>query len=303
MAGVRGVQSVLEGRQRAKPETADAGRLNERPSASLKTDACVQTAPASKSKRAASKTKPAAAPPAEHSFCEAPCLPAKTQEPPHYYGHRERLRERFRTGGPEALPDYELMELLLFRAIPRRDTKPLAKEILKKFGTFAEAISADWERLAEVEGLGRSAIFEIKLLQAAALRLTRGNAMQRPVLNAWSTVIEHCKAAMAYEKREQFRVLFLDHHHHLIGEEVQSRGTVNHTPVYVREVVKRALELSATGVVLVHNHPSGNPDPSAADIDMTKKIERGLKAVEIALYDHFIIGKNGHASLKAQGYF
>jgi DNA repair protein RadC len=234
---------------------------------------------------------------AKNGFQEAPAAL------PHYYGHRERLRDRFREGGADALPDYELMELLLFRAIPRRDTKPLAKDILKKFGSFAEAISAPWERLTEVQGLGPAAIFEIKLAQAAALRLTRGNMMKRPLVGTWSQVIEHCKAAMACETREQFRILFLDNRNRLIADEVQGRGTVNHTPVYVREVVKRSLELSAIGIVLVHNHPSGDPMPSRADIEMTKEIEKALKPVGVIVHDHIIIGKDGHASLKSQGYF
>ena len=191
---------------------------------------------------------------------------------PHYLGHRERLRRRFRDAGADALPDYELLELILFRAVPRRDTKPLAKAILAQFGTFAEALNAPEERLKEVPGLGEAAITEIKLVRAAALRLVRGEVLERPVLASWSQVLDYCRASMGFEAKEQFRILFLDKRNQIIADEVQQKGTVDHTPVYVREVVKRALELSATAIVLVHNHPSGDPTPSRADIEMTKQI-------------------------------
>ena len=180
---------------------------------------------------------------------------------PHYLGHRERLRRRFREAGADALPDYELLELILFRAVPRRDTKPLAKAILAQFGTFAEALNAPEERLKEVPGLGEAAITEIKLVRAAALRLVRGEVLERPVLASWSQVLDYCRASMGFEAKEQFRILFLDKRNQIIADEVQQKGTVDHTPVYVREVVKRALELSATEIVLVHNHASGDPTP------------------------------------------
>ena len=176
---------------------------------------------------------------------------------PHYLGHRERLRKRFRDAGADALPDYELLELILFRAVPRRDTKPLAKAILARFGTFAEAMNAPDELLREVPGLGQAAITEIKLIRAAALRLVRGEVLERPVLGSWTQVLDYCRASMGFEPKEQFRILFLDKRNQIIADEVQQKGTVDHTPVYVREVVKRALELSATAIVLVHNHPSG----------------------------------------------
>jgi len=220
---------------------------------------------------------------------------------PHYLGHRERLRKRFRDAGADALPDYELIELVLFRAVPRRDTKPLAKAILARFGTFAEAMNAPDELLKEVPGLGEAAITEIKLVRAAALRLMRGEVLERPVLASWSQVLDYCRASMGFEPREQFRILFLDKRNQIIADEVQQEGTVDHTPVYVREVVKRALELSSTAIVLVHNHPSGDPTPSRADIEMTKQIVQAAKNLGIVVHDHIIVGKQGHASFRGLG--
>jgi DNA repair protein RadC len=220
---------------------------------------------------------------------------------PHQSGHRERLRERFLKGGADALPDYELMELILFRAIPRRDIKPLAKAVIATFGSFAEAISASEERLAEVPGLGAAAITEIRLVRAAALRFMSGEVRKRSLLSSWDKVLGYCRAAMAFEKREQFRVLFLDKRHRLLADEVQGHGTVDHTPVYVREVVRRALELSASAIILVHNHPSGDPTPSRADIDMTKEIVAAAEKLDIAVHDHLIVGRDGHISLKSAG--
>jgi len=220
------------------------------------------------------------------------------QESPHYHGHRERLRARFREAGEEALADYELVELVLFRALPRRDVKPLSKALMTRFGSFAEVVSASPARLAEVEGLGEAAITELKLVQAAAHRLARGELKRRPVLSSWSAVIDYCRAAMAFADREQFRVLFLDKRNQLIADELQQTGTVDHTPVYPREVVKRALELSATALLLVHNHPSGDPTPLRADIQMTKSIIDVARPLGIEVHDHIIVGKEGHASLK-----
>ena len=182
---------------------------------------------------------------------------------PHYLGHRERLRRRFREAGADAPHDYELLEMILFRAVPRRDTKPLAKAILAHFGSFAEALNAPEERFKEVPGLGEAAITEIKLVRAAALRLMRGEVLERPVLASWRQVIDYCRASMGFEAKEQFRILFLDKRNQIIADEVQQKGTVDHTPVYVHEVVKRALELSATAIVLVHNHPSGSLWPTS----------------------------------------
>ena len=215
---------------------------------------------------------------------------------PHYLGHRERLRRRFREAGADALPDYELLEMIQFRAVPRRDTKPLAKDAY--FGSFTEALNAPEERLKEVPGLGEAAITEIKLVRAAALRLMRGEVMERPVLASWSQVLDYCRASMGFDAKEQFRILFLDKRNQLISDEVQQTGTVDHTPVYPREVIKRALELSATALILVHNHPSGDPTPSQADIQMTKAIIDIASPLGISVHDHIIVGKNGHASLK-----
>jgi DNA repair protein RadC len=220
---------------------------------------------------------------------------------PHYAGHRKRLRERFRQGGSDAMPDYELMELILFRAIPRRDVKPLAKAIIEKFGGFVEAISASEERLVEVPGLGAAAITEIRLIRAAALRMMKKGLLNLPVLDAWSKVVEYCRAIMGFEMREQFRVLFLDRRNRLVADEVQGRGTIDHTPVYVREVVKRALELSAAAIILVHNHPSGDATPSRADIAITREIVSAAKMLGIEVHDHLIITRKEEASLRGLG--
>jgi DNA repair protein RadC len=217
---------------------------------------------------------------------------------PHYHGHRERLRGRFREAGAEALSDYELLELLLFRALPRRDVKPLVKTLLAKFGSFAEVIAAPEVRLAEVKGLGGAVITELKIVQAAASRLLRGAIQKRPVLSSWSSVLDYCRTAQGFADREQFRVLFLDKRNALIADEVQQTGTVDHTPVYPREVVKRALELSASAIILVHNHPSGDPTPSQADIQMTQQIIAVAGPLGISVHDHLIVGRDGHASLK-----
>jgi DNA repair protein RadC len=213
-------------------------------------------------------------------------------------GHRERLRDRFMRGGDKALPDYEMLELVLFNAIPRRDTKPLAKELIARFGTFAEVVSAPETRLREIKGVSERVITELKLVRAAALRLMQGQIMERKVLSSWDQVVAYCRAAMAYETREQFRILFLDKKNNLIADEMQQQGTVDHTPVYVREVVKRALELSATAIILVHNHPSGDPSPSRADIDMTKMIIDAAKPLGVVVHDHIIVGRDRVASFK-----
>ncbi|HEY0328237.1 MAG TPA: DNA repair protein RadC [Rhodopseudomonas sp.] len=219
-------------------------------------------------------------------------------EAPHYHGHRERLRERFRGAGADALSDYELLELVLFRALPRRDVKPLAKALIGKFGSFAETVHASEARLRETGGLGEAAITEIKLIAAAASRVAKGQLKQRAVLSSWSSVIDYCRTAMAFADKEQFRILFLDKRNQLIADELQQVGTIDHTPVYPREIVKRALELSATAIIMVHNHPSGDPTPSQADIVMTKQIIDIAKPLGISVHDHIIVGKNGHASLK-----
>jgi DNA repair protein RadC len=219
-------------------------------------------------------------------------------EAPHYHGHRDRLRARFRSAGAEALSDYELLELVLFRALPRRDVKPLAKALIQAFGSFAETVHAPDARLREVGGLGEAAITEIKLIAAASSRVAKGQLKQRTVLSSWATVIDYCRTAMAFADKEQFRIIFLDKRNQLIADEVQQVGTVDHTPVYPREVVKRALELSATAIIMVHNHPSGDPTPSQADIQMTKSVIEVSKPLGISVHDHIIVGKHGHASLK-----
>jgi DNA repair protein RadC len=219
--------------------------------------------------------------------------------PPHHVGHRERLRRRFRDGGADALPDYELLELVLFRALPRQDVKELSKRLLARFGSFAEVLNAPAERLKEVSGVGEAVVTELKLVRAAALRLAKGQILQRPALSSWSDVLDYIRAAQAYEHRECFRILFLDKKNRLIADEVQQQGTVDHTPVYVREVVKRALELSASAIILVHNHPSGDPTPSRADIDMTKLIVEAARPLGVVVHDHIVVGRQGHASFKA----
>lgn len=219
-------------------------------------------------------------------------------EAPHFHGHRERLRDRFRTAGADALSDYELLELVLFRALPRRDVKPLAKSLIQAFGSFAETIHAPDARLREIGGLGEAAITEIKLIAAASNRVAKGQLKQRTLLSSWATVIDYCRTAMAFADKEQFRIIFLDKRNQLIADEIQQIGTVDHTPVYPREVVKRALELSATAIIMVHNHPSGDPTPSQADIQMTKAVIEVSKPLGIAVHDHIIVGKHGHASLK-----
>jgi DNA repair protein RadC len=232
-----------------------------------------------------------------HGFSEV--LRGPPESLPHYLGHRERLRERFLDGGPDAVTEYELLELILFRAIPRRDVKPLAKALIARFGSFAEVVSAPRPRLREIDGLGEAAIAEIKIVQAAANRLARGEVKKRTVLSSWSAVLDYCRTTMAFADKEQFRVLFLDKRNQVIADEVQQRGTVDHTPVYPREVIKRGLELSATALILVHNHPSGDPTPSRADIQMTQAIVEIAKPLGISVHDHIIVGKDGHASFKS----
>jgi DNA repair protein RadC len=220
-------------------------------------------------------------------------------EKPHYLGHRERLRERFANARSEdALADYELLELLLFRLVPRSDTKPIAKALLERFGSLAEILGASSARLQETKGIGAAVALDLKVIAAVAKRMARDQIKGREVLSSWERVLEYCRAAMAFEEREQFRILFLDKKNALIADEVQQTGTVDHTPVYPREVIRRALELSSTAIILVHNHPSGDPTPSRADIEMTKTIVESGRQLGITVHDHIIIGKNGFASMK-----
>lgn len=221
--------------------------------------------------------------------------------PDHASGHRERLRERFMRAGVEGVQDYELLELVLFRARARGDVKPLAKALLRRFGGFAEVLAAPVERLVEIEGVGEATAVELKIVHAAAVKLTQARVLKRPVISSWNELLAYCRAAMADQKVEQFRVLFLDRKNILIADEVQQRGTVDHTPVYPREVVKRALELSASAIILVHNHPSGDPTPSRADIDMTNKIVNAGQALGVAVHDHLVIGKDRETSFKTLG--
>ncbi|MEP3279991.1 MAG: DNA repair protein RadC [Stappiaceae bacterium] len=216
-------------------------------------------------------------------------------------GHRSRLRQRFANSGADSLPDYELMELVLFRTIKRADTKPLAKALIARFGTFAEVLAAPRARLMEIKGVGETVAEDLKILQAISTRYAKGEIQERHLLTSWSKVIEYCRTAMAFAEKEEFRILFLDKKNALIADEVQQTGTIDHTPVYPREVVKRALELSASALILVHNHPSGDPTPSTADIAMTKKIMSIADPLDLAIHDHVIVGRQGHASLKGLG--
>jgi DNA repair protein RadC len=227
--------------------------------------------------------------------------PAASAEVPHYHGHRERLRTRFEEAGAETLPDYELLELLLFRSIPRRDVKPLAKELIQRFGSFAEVLGAPAARLAEVDGVSEAVALDLKIVEAALKRMAKGAVGKRPVLSSWSSVLDYCRMAMAFAEREQFRILFLDKKNILIADEVQQTGTVDHTPVYPREVMRRALELSASAIILVHNHPSGDPTPSGADMRMTRELVDIAKPLGIAIHDHIIVGRDGHASFRSLG--
>ncbi len=213
-------------------------------------------------------------------------------------GHRDRLRDRFRKSGPDALADYEILEMVLYRTIPRADTKPVAKALIKKFNSLGAVFGASEQLLCEVPGVGASVALDLKLVFAASQRMLKSEIAGREVLASWDKVLAYCTAAMSFEKREQFRILFLDKKNILIADEVQQTGTVDHTPVYPREVVKRALELAATAIILVHNHPSGDPAPSRADIEMTRTIVETAKPLGITVHDHIIIGRNGHASLK-----
>lgn len=220
---------------------------------------------------------------------------------PHYLGHRQRLRHRFLNGGAEAVVDYELLEMMLFAAHPRGDVKPLAKRLLKTFGSISKVLTAEPERLMAVEGMGEAAVAALKVVQVSAERMLREQVENRPVIQSWTALLDYCRISMAHKKVEEFRILFLNHKNELIADEVQQRGTVNHTPVYPREVVKRALELGASAIILTHNHPSGDPTPSGPDIDMTKQIIAAAKPLGVSVHDHLIISEKGHYSFKSHG--
>lgn len=230
-----------------------------------------------------------------------PVALAQGRLPSYLADHRARLRARFMEGGAAALPDYEMLELVLFRAIPRQDVKPLARRLIDTFGDFGRVLSAPPVRLAEVEGVGPAVVQELKIVEAAAQRLARAKVMQRPVLSSWAALLDYCHTAMAHRETEQFRVLYLDRRNMLIADEEQARGTVDHVPVYPREVIKRGLELNASALILVHNHPSGDPSPSEADIAMTDQIRMAAEVMGIVLHDHLIIGKSRELSFRAEG--
>lgn len=231
-----------------------------------------------------------------------PIAPRGGRLPSYIQDHRKRLRERFMQGGASAMPDYELLELLLFRAIPRQDVKPLARQLLDTFGDLNRVITASPARLSDVKGVGQSVIAELKILEAVAQRMMRSKVMNRAVLSSWNELLDYCHTAMAHRDIEQFRILFLDRKNTLVADEEQAKGTIDHVPVYPREVVKRALELNASAIIMVHNHPSGDPTPSQADISMTMQIEDACKTLGVTLHDHLIIGKSREVSFRALGY-
>jgi len=219
---------------------------------------------------------------------------------PHYHGHRGRVRERVMKAGVEPLADYELLELLLFYSIERIDTKPMAKALLERFGTLGDVFAAEPAQLREFE-IDQRTLVHFKAMREVGRRLAERKVKDMPVLTNWQQLIDYCHAALAHEKTEQFRILFLDRKNVLIADEVQQRGTIDHTPVYPREVVKRALALNAAALILVHNHPSGDPKPSRDDIEMTREIKTASEALGITIHDHLVIGRKGHASFRSLG--
>ncbi|WP_299983683.1 DNA repair protein RadC [uncultured Ruegeria sp.] len=234
---------------------------------------------------------------------EAPAQPLPSGRLPSYIkDHRKRLRERFMAGGSSAMPDYELLELALFRSIPRQDVKPLARTLMDAFGDFNRVLTAPEERLRQIKGVGDTVITDLKILEACAHRMARARVMQRHVISGWDALLDYCHTTMAHRETEQFRVFYLDRKNVLIADEEQAKGTVDHVPVYPREVAKRALELNASAMILVHNHPSGDPTPSQSDIDMTNRIQDACSALGLTLHDHLIIGKSTELSFRSQGY-
>ncbi len=231
-----------------------------------------------------------------------PAPPASGKQPSYIADHRQRLRARFMQGGAAAIPDYELLELVLFRAIPRRDVKPLARALMDRFGDFNRVITAPEPRLRDISGVGDAVIVELKVIEAAAHRMARSRVMRQHVLSGWDALLDYCHTTMAHRETEQFRVIYLDRKNVVIGDEEQGKGTVDHVPVYPREVAKRALELNASALILVHNHPSGDPTPSQADIDMTQQIFAACSALGMTLHDHLIIGKSRELSFRSEGY-
>ncbi|MEO1039249.1 MAG: DNA repair protein RadC [Pseudomonadota bacterium] len=225
----------------------------------------------------------------------------KAQDAPHYVGHRDRLRARFSEAGGEALADYELLELFLFRSIPRRDVKPLAKALIARFGDLGRVVSAHLDQLTEIDGVSEKTALDLKLLHAASVRVAKEQLTGRAVISSWSALLDYVRTALQHASTEEFRVLFLDKKNRLIGDEFQARGTVDHAPVYPREIVKRALALDASALILVHNHPSGDPTPSQADILMTQRIAEAARPFDIVVHDHLIVARDKTASFKALG--
>ncbi len=253
-----------------------------------------------------------------HSFAESPLPPflpfgdealatpvatgSGGRLPSYIQDHRRRLRTRFLEGGAAAMPDYELLELLLFRAIPRQDVKPLARLLLETSGDFNRVVTAPLTRLLDVKGVGEAVALELHIVGAAAQRMMRARVINQPVLSSWDALLDYCHTVMAHRETEQFRILFLDRKNVLIADEEQAKGTVDHVPVYPREVVKRALELNASALILVHNHPSGDPTPSDADITMTLQVQDACRSLSITLHDHLVIGKGREMSFRSLGY-
>ena len=241
----------------------------------------------------------------QYAFDEAqlPLFAGRGQNVPSYLkDHRKRLRERFLAGGGAAVADYELLELVLFRAIPRQDVKPLARHLLTEFGSFSDVLSAPAERLKTVTGVGDAVLTELKIVEATAHRLAQARVLDRPAISGWQALVDYCRTTMSRRETEQFRILFLDRKNMLIADEAQADGTVDHVPVYPREVVKRALELNASALILVHNHPSGDPQPYDTDIAVTRQIEAAAKTLSITLHDHLIIGAQDKFSFRSAGY-
>ncbi len=232
---------------------------------------------------------------------EVPVASSDKRQPSYIRDHRARLRDRFMTGGSAAVPDYELLELVLFRSIPRQDVKPLARELIEKFGDFGRVLTASPPKLREIKGVGDAVITDLKIIEASAHRLARSKVIDRPVISSWNAILDYCHTVMSHRETEHFRILFLDRKNVLIADEEQAKGTVDHVPVYPREVVKRALEVNASALILVHNHPSGDPTPSEADIVITQQIETAAAALSITLHDHLIVGKSRELSFRAEG--
>ncbi|GAB5387671.1 MAG: DNA repair protein RadC [Alphaproteobacteria bacterium] len=253
----------------------------------------------SKAEEASNLFTPEQAPAASSISAASAKAPAKTKKP-HYHGHRDRLRARFMEGGADSLPDYELLELLLFQVIPRRDVKPLAKQLIEGFGSIAGVLNASDAELKPYKIDGNKLV-ALRVVRAMAERLARQEVRNKPVISSWKALTDYLHIAMAGRKTEQFRVIFLDRKNQVITDEVQQEGTLDETALYPREIVKRALELEAGAIILVHNHPSGDPDPSRADIKMTQEVKQAAEGLDIHLHDHIIIGRHGHASFKSMG--